>query len=688
MLQRIRNAIWALRQSPNISLEDLDGAILSSFDFGGQETTSGVLVSEQSAVRQSTVFSCINILSRDMAALPLKLYERKADGGRSEVASHPVSEWLRRPNQGQTPMQYRQLAWFTVLANGNQFHEVTQSPMGGIETIPMDPNRMKVGVTSRFRKVYTYQQRDGTKKTFSPDRIFHHYGISADGVRGISPIRQCMESIGRAIAVGEYGAAYFRSPVPKIIINHPTGFKSAEDAETFRTMWREKFAGPKGLANVAVLPDGMTVGQIVKIPNNEAQFIETQRLSKEEIAQIYLVPLHRLQSLERATFSNIEHQDLEYVKYTLMPWLTGMEQAIEAQFLTPDERQRLFVRHNLDGLLRGDFKTRQEGYASAIQWSNMTPNEARALENKPAVEGGDDLLVPMNMTRLKDLAAAQEEPDGPEPTAPDSDDESDDDDTRDRKLNRAAGIGLTELRAVDARRSLVRRTSPRLAAVLRSEVQRLANAVQKEGLPKLRAENRDAALFLEWLEQFLRSRTDAVRAAARPILLALAAEVAAQAAGEVDFEYDADRIAAEATRFVENFGERWERDQLQELVAAVADGQGEPDTEVSSVLSRWLDDSETDDLADQEAGHQTNSLANQIARGIFVAAGFRLVWATFGGKNCPYCRSLRGRRVSGRQDFLGAGPFQPDGASRPLSIRRGIKHPPVHKGCVCQVVPG
>jgi HK97 family phage portal protein len=167
----------------------------------------------------------------------------------------------------------------------------------------------------------------------------------------------------------------------------------------------------------------MRVSQIVKIPNEEAQFIETARFSKEQIyGEIYHVPLHRGGDLSNAHFNNIEHSDLEYAKYGLKPWLTADEQAIEKQFLTPEEQERFFVRHNLDELLRGDFKTRMEGHSVAIQVGLETLDEARALENRPAVEGGDRPLVPLNLGYLEDLGAE------PEPDPPADDDEDSDED--------------------------------------------------------------------------------------------------------------------------------------------------------------------------------------------------------------------------------------------------------------------
>jgi HK97 family phage portal protein len=247
------------------------------------------------------------------------------------------------------------------------------------------------------RKFYRHTRPDGSTEDFRDDQILHRFGLSFDGFQGISPIRHCMEAVGKAIALGEYGASYFQSPVPRVIATHPTGFKTQADSDKFKADWNDSYAGKRGLKTIAVLPRQMEIAQVVKIPNEEAQFVESQKLAKEEIAQLYMMPMHRLQALDRATFSNIEHQDLEYAKYTLLPDLVAEEQALEKALLLPEEQETLFIRHNMDGLLRGDFKTRMEGHSIGITAGFLTRNEAREHEDMPLIDGLDEPIVPLNM---------------------------------------------------------------------------------------------------------------------------------------------------------------------------------------------------------------------------------------------------------------------------------------------------
>lgn len=396
MLNRIRKALWAFRSGPNISIDQFD-QMIRDLEVG-QESASGVTVSVRSGSRQATVYSCINILSRDKAAMPLQLYEKTKNGGRAQVKDHPVSEWLRNPNPAMTGYQYRRLGWTQQHAWGNAYSWIQRSGAEEIVTWPLQPDLVTgIGLRPNGRKFYRYTMPDGRPRLFEDDEIIHSFQLSFDGFIGVSPIRHNMEAVGKAIALGEYGSSYFQSPVPKVIVTHPTGFKSDEDYNTFTERWREAYAGKRGLKTIAVMPDGMTIAQVVKIPNDEAQFLESQKLAKEEIAQFYLMPMHRLQGLDHATFSNIEHVDIEYTKYTLLSDLVENEQTLERTLLLPFERERFFLRHNMDGLMRGDFKTRMEGHSIGIMAGFGTRNEAREFEDKPAIEGLDEPLVPLNM---------------------------------------------------------------------------------------------------------------------------------------------------------------------------------------------------------------------------------------------------------------------------------------------------
>lgn len=690
MLQRIRNAWWALRQSPNLPLSTWE-RMLDAVEIG-VPTSSGVTVSERNGARQATAFACINILSRDMAALPLKMYERKPNGGRAEVTEHDLAVWLRRPNDYMTPMQYRQAVWVSVLTTGNDYSRILRNPGNEYQARPLPPAAIEP-VLRGGRKFYELRQENGQTITLRPEQVLHTFGYpDRDGLMGVSPIRHCMETFGRAIAVGEYGAAYFRSPVPKVVFKAEAGFDDDAAKESFLAAWKEKFSGKKGLTTAAVMPPGLAIDQIVKIPNEEAQFIETQKFGKEEIAQIYLVPLHRLNALDRATFSNIEHQSLEYVQYTLLPWLTAYEQAIEKQFLNPLEQERFFVRHIVDGLLRGDHEARMKGHATSVQFGIYTINERRALENLPAIPGGDDAIVPLNLVKLKDLDAPEpvDEPndDPPDDEEPVSDSEQDDDE-RSRKLNLRNGISAAEFRAASNRRVLAQRFVPRL----RSEFERLdkeeTDAVRRRVDTLLRSEVRTVDEFTEWVRSYFATREEQVTRAIMPLLSELSAQTRTAALEEVE-DGEAEISDAFVAGIAAYTAARWTGSAAAQLTGVASEAMIEGDDPADAVrwrLDEWNNGGQGGTRAQKQARRTSFTTVGAIATAVFNAIGLGVRWVTF-GKNCPYCDSLSGKRVAPGQSFVPIGDFQPDGADRPLRIRGPRKHPPIHGGCDCMVAPG
>lgn len=677
MLTRIKSALWGLRQGFNLPLADWE-RMLDMGDFG-VESSAGVHVSEHSGSRLATAFACINILSRDMAALPLKMYERRPDGGRKEIKDHKVARWLAEPNDVQTPLEFRQRAWFEILTRGNDFCQVSWTRSGeDFYTYPLRPTeKVEVKIRHDRRKEFELH-RDGEVVTLSAGKVLHSFGLSINGgYSGVSPIRHCMETFGRAQAVGEYGASFFKSPIPKVVIKADAAFKDEAAKAAFLKNWKEKFSGKRGNATVAIMPPGMDVSQIVKIPNNEAQFIETHKLSTAEIARIYLVPLHRLQELDRATFSNIEHQSLEYVVYTLMPWLIALEQKIEAQFLTREERDRYFIRHSVDGLLRGDYETRMKGHALAIQWGLSSINEARGLENLPTVDGGDDIIVPLNMVKLKDLEA-------PEP----KDEPQEDDPADDAARALRSGFEIAEFRAAAERRKIAQRYQPKIRVELEKLARQEAEAVNNRVGTLLRAEARTVDEFNTWVAAYFAERSGIVRRAVRGVMTQLAADTAAAVRRETGD--DAELPEAFVDSYSKTFADRWTgsaRAQLQNLAVEADVAGDDPAEAVGQRVDEWMSGGQGASRAAKAARREAFTLANAVAVVQFNMAGRGARWVTF-GKNCPYCDSLSGKRVAPGESFVPVGDYQPAGADRPLRIRGFRKHPPIHGGCDCMVAPG
>ena len=241
--------------------------------------------------------------------------------------------------------------------------------------------------------------------TLQPSDVLHIPGLGFDGLVGYSPIAMAKNAIGMAIACEEYGAKFFANgAAPGGVLEHPGTIK---DPQRVRESWQSTFGGSGNANKIAVLEEGMKYTPIGISPE-QAQFLETRKFQINEIARIFRVPPHMVGDLEKSSFSNIEQQSLEFVKYTLDPWVIRWEQSIQRSLLSKDEKSMYFVKFNLEGLLRGDYQSRMNGYAIGRQNGWMSANDIRELENLdriPEKDGGDLYLINGNMLPLKNAGA-------------------------------------------------------------------------------------------------------------------------------------------------------------------------------------------------------------------------------------------------------------------------------------------
>jgi HK97 family phage portal protein len=237
---------------------------------------------------------------------------------------------------------------------------------------------------------------------FRRDEIFHVPGLGFNGLVGFSPIAMMKNALGTTLAVEKYGSAFFRNGAqPSGVLEHPGVLKNPEK---IRENWSDTYGGTNNAHKVAVLEEGMTYKPI-SLPPEDSQFLSVRQFSVEEICRIFRVPPHMVQDLDHATFSNIEHQSIDFVVHTLTPWLVRIEQAIEKDLLLEEEQDRYFPKFNVDGLLRGDYQSRMSGYATGISNGFLSPNDVHRLENMdliPAEKGGDDYYLNGGYVRLED----------------------------------------------------------------------------------------------------------------------------------------------------------------------------------------------------------------------------------------------------------------------------------------------
>ena len=385
------------------------------FFLGG--TTSGKAVTERSAMQMTAVYSCVRILSEAIAGLPLHLYRYDKNGRKEKALDHPLYFLLHdEPNPEMTSFIFRETLMTHLLLWGNAYSQIIRNGKGEVVALyPLMPDRMKVDRDEHGRLYYEYtvydsddvDGRKGTNKVgrtvrLQPHDVLHIPGLGFDGLVGYSPIAMAKNAIGLAIATEEYGSKFFANgAAPSGVLEHPGTIK---DPSKVRESWQATFGGSGNANKIAVLEEGMKYTPI-SISPEQAQFLETRKFQIDEIARIFRVPPHMIGDLEKSSFNNIEQQSLEFVKYTLDPWVSRWEQAMVRALLTPDEKKKYFFKFNVDGLLRGDYQSRMNGYATARQNGWMSANDIRELENLdriPAEQGGDLYLINGNMTKLED----------------------------------------------------------------------------------------------------------------------------------------------------------------------------------------------------------------------------------------------------------------------------------------------
>lgn len=383
----------------------------SAYSFFMGNSTSGKRVNERSAMQMTAVYSCVRILSEAVASLPLHFYKYEESGSKVKAIEHPLYRLLHdEPNPEMTSFVFRETLMTHLLLWGNAYAQVIRNGKGEVVALyPLMPDRMKVDRDEHGALYYEYQVSSGDAPTtrggtvkLTPDEVMHIPGLGFDGLVGYSPIAMAKNAIGLAIAAEEYGSKFYANgAAPSGVLEHPGTLK---DPSKVRDSWSQTFGGSANSHKVAVLEEGMKYTPI-SISPNEAQFLETRKFQIDEIARIFRVPPHMVGDLEKSSFSNIEQQSLEFVKYTLDPWVSRWEQNMMRSLLSEEEKKTYFIKFNVDGLLRGDYQSRMNGYATARQNGWMSANDIRELENLdriPAELGGDLYLINGNMTKLED----------------------------------------------------------------------------------------------------------------------------------------------------------------------------------------------------------------------------------------------------------------------------------------------
>lgn len=386
---------------------DLSGIdTLSLFNY---TSNTGALINERTALEVTAISASIRIIAESIAAMPFCVYQRSKNGDKNKAVQHPLYSILHdSPNPYFTSFTF----WETVVSHmllwGNAYAEIEWGPDGQVKALWLLRPDLTRPIVDDKGSLYYESVIGGNVVQLPYYRVLHIYGLGFDGLMGYSPIRLYREAIGLAKATEKYGAVYFGNGAkPGGVLEHPGNLSS--DAQTrLKTGWNEMHQGLDNAHRVAILEEGLTYKQI-GLPPEDSQFLETRKFQIAEISRIYRVPLHMLAELDRSTNNNIEHQSIEFLTYTLTPWITRIEQSAALKLLTPKERQKYMVEHIADSLLRGDIKSRYEAYQIARQNGWLSANDIRKKENEnpiPDEEGGNAYMVNTAMQPISNLLNA------------------------------------------------------------------------------------------------------------------------------------------------------------------------------------------------------------------------------------------------------------------------------------------
>lgn len=636
--------------------------------LGGRPAASGVNVNESTAMRFTAVFAAVRVLAETIASLPLPVYRRLVPRGKERAPEHPLYQVLHdRANDEMTSFTWRETSMGHLCLWGNTYSEIEFGKDGYVRALwPLRPDKTWPEREPRTGKlVYKTILPDGTGAVLPAYRVLHIPGLGFDGLMGYSPVRLAREAIGLGLAAEEFGARFFANDArPGAVLEYP-GKLSKEAKDNLRRSWEEMHQGLNKRHRIAILEEGMKLHEI-GIPPEDAQFLETRKFQVVEIARIFRVPPHMLADLERSTFSNIEHQSIEFVVHTIRPWLVRWEQVINWKLFTEAERKIYFAEFLVDGLLRGDIESRYRAYAVARQWGWMSANDIRELENMNPVPGGDVYLIPLNMVPAGSGGA---------------------------ETSRAAEQRLwvpseeRALRSANIRRGV----SSSYKRVIRETVARILRRekadIMREAEKFFGRRNLDISAFDIWLRDFYREHGEFIEAQMWPIFFALAEAINAASAEEIGMQ---PGIGPELEEFIRDYVEAYRSRHIGKSITRIRVALERAGPEYGDQLKVLEEEFESwKDRPDEVAQEETIRAGNAVALMTYTLGGITKVRWVAAGSSCPYCRHLDGKVVGTNTAFMKMGEeLKPEGVEQPLVPSRNVKHPPAHKGCNCHIVAG
>jgi len=634
----------------------------------GDGSFAGVDVTENNAMTYTAVYAAVRILAESIASAPIKLYRRRADGGKDAVTDTQAYALVHDDaNPATTAFNFKECLQGFLCTWGNGYAEIQMR--GGFQPEALW-QRQSDRVTPRQRGngaiYYEVEREDGSTNELAPEKMLHVPGLGFNGIVGFSPIRMARESIGLGLATERSGAAFFgNASMPGGFIKHPESL-SPEGQDRVRNTLEKIHKGPANAFRLGVLDESMDWVQ-AGIPNEDAQFLETRTFQVQDVARWNRIPPHMLAELSSATFTNIEHQGIEFTSHTLTPWFYRWTSELNRKLLTKLEREQGFFFEFLPEIfLRGDIKTRYESYGMAIKDGWMSRNEVRAKENLNPEDGLAEFLLPQQTGTVGE----EPPPQGGEP--PEEEEEE-------------GERSIVERRSLQSRwdlqdifRDLLEQAAVRLVA---AEVKAIRSKIDL--LP-----SQGEAAFRLWLETFFEKHRAFAEQVMGPVLRAYMEAISAEAIVEVDGDSGdfTDSVNTFIDEYTEAFGLRHVSSGERQILGLLRDAETE-EAAAELVLARVGEWEEKSAL--KVALNESTKASAAISRMVYAGAGVGLLVWQANRDACPLCQDMHGKTVEISGPFLNKGDqVEGDEETVTLQVKQVRNHPPLHGGCVCSVSPG
>lgn len=645
-----------------------DKEFLAGDELPSNYTTAGQKITCENSLQITTVYKCVNKISKTLASLPYNVYQYLPGGGKEKAPDHHLQPVIHtRANRLMTAMEFKRAMKGSYLLWGNAYAQIIRNKLGQvIELWPFMPDRMKVE-RIKGKMIYEYTMSDGSRKIFQEQDVWHLKDFSVDGLLGLSKITQAREGLGLTKATEKFGSRFFGNTAKATgLLRHP-GKLTPDARDNLRKSVREQISG-ENVLGMYVIEEGMEWQQI-SIPPNDAQFLETRNFQAVDICGIFDISPTKIGLLDRATYSNIEHLSIEFATDTILPHAIYWEQKADYELLPESDRDKYFTKHVLEGLLRGDTTARGEFYNKMFMIGAYSQNDIRELEDKNPFDGGDEHYVPLNMIKVGDERPAFQ----PQPKK-----------DEDKSFRNILPITDIQVRSIQGRKRLAE-VNKRLFEDAVSRIVGMENIAISRAVKKYITHGMTND-FMEWLTDYYEKMPESIEKNMLSVFMAYADAVQIEANQEIGNE---PGMTPEYERFVSDYQNVYafdyinsSKNQIGKIIREV-----KADEDVSDlILTRVGEWREKRPI--KEASRQIIESSSAFSKAVYLAAGvMSLKWVAAGSKPCPYCIEMDGRIIGIQSNFVGKGEqLNPEGGTGPMLSYQNKSHPPLHGGCECLII--